>query len=187
MLMHMKKMSKHTYANIFKCEDEDHYGRYRVEIKTVYDIFIFGKIRHMSTNKVLPFYFSSLEKAKDFCSIMPSYKKVTLKHRGKEGNRLVDEVYKTYQLTLSDGKKFYIIWDHTDNNIDYGLIIDRTIYRKPCEDHTIYKFTSKYNFSYQKGLIESYYDFLSDAIKYYEDPNPQPKEETCYTFELVKK
>ena len=68
---------------------------YEVTFVTKCDYLLFGKvIKHKEISKEVPFLFKSIEIAKDFCELNPTYKKVMRSNR-----RYIDHIhYYTYAL-----------------------------------------------------------------------------------------
>jgi len=79
---------------------------YVVTYDMEYDIVIFGHfIRHVKTTEKVPFIFSTLDIAKDFCKIKPMYDKYIITN--KYGNVF----YHTYRLNVNGNVVGYIKWE----------------------------------------------------------------------------
>ena len=66
---------------------------------------IFGK--HISQTETLPFLFGSMDVVKDYCEIMPKYKKVVI-----ENESISKSYYDTYQLLNDKNESLgYIMWN----------------------------------------------------------------------------
>lgn len=101
--------NKHIYTNIQEKhitlpDIKEPYVCYEVSITTEYTN-IFGM--HISKTETLPFLFGSLDVVKDYCEIMPKYKKVVI-----ENESINKSYYDTYQLLNDKNESLgYIMWN----------------------------------------------------------------------------
>ena len=193
-------VSKHTYTHIQeKCITlpnlKDAFICYSVTFVTKCDYSLFGKvIKHKEISKEVPFLFKSIEIAKDFCELNPTYKKVMRSNR-----RYIDHVhYYTYALynnahekiaELYLDKNFINVIHKNDGDYYYRgnvistPLVDRFAHEIYVPDlHELNGYTNK-----KDGIGWVWYatDKLSDLIR-----GTMPivnNTENLYTYEMVQK
>lgn len=114
------KTNYKTYADIEERILDDNIICYAVTFTTTYDIFLFGKkIKTKTETEEVPFYFKSLEIAKDFCEIHPTYYKCYRTNDNYEGRYVY---YMTYRINGNENN-YYICWDYLiyddDNDVNF--------------------------------------------------------------------
>lgn len=183
------RIEKHIYVNIVRSEGADYY---RVILTKTCDIIAFNTvIKHDETIEEIPFYFKSLDMAKDFCNMLPN--KITKKvlKRNIEGrhNSYV-RTYTTYELTCCNNKKAYIYWDKVKilKNASYATKVDVI-----SETNVVNYFVPSISLydtedSNSSGAYYPYnenYEKLTDLINYLNKDTRFSKNEEEYKFELI--
>lgn len=117
----MKKNIK-TYVDIEEVK-YSFYAYYKVSFITSYDITFLGKyIKTKTETYEVPFWFQSLDVAKDFCEINPEKIKHTYIVNSNYSDRKV--YYETYVLEVNE-QEFYVKWTDwsikIDDSYDYSF------------------------------------------------------------------
>jgi len=171
------KIDEHKYVNIVSCTPCYYGTSYRVSIVHSYKIKRFGKLYDKKKVEELPFLFSSIEVAKDFCTIMPKIEKTTLYVR--HGNNWMYDnwiyiKYKTYKLSIGDNHKCYIKWENEYTKKHSIGVAYSTIYSN-SKTPIIKNFVEKFELSSFGDLDSPTFDngcaseILSDYIKKYDE------------------
>lgn len=179
----MKKNIK-TYVDIEEIKYNSLHTYYKVSFITTYDITIFGLYITTKTKTYeVPFWFRSLDIAKDFCEINPKIEHTYIVN-GDDDSRKV--YYETYRLEVNE-QKFYIKWT------DWSIKIDDS-YNYSFELHTnrvVDKFVSwisltnwMHTFSLDNVYFNNEYSKLSELVSV--KTKKGNKNNKHWRFELVK-
>jgi len=119
----MKKFDIHTYVNISSIITSLKEKAYKITLTCTYKYKLFGKIIEKEKVEEIPFYFKTLDIAKDYCMILPRYEKCTKKNVLFHDIACIDiSKYETYKVILDDNRELYIKWNHTNQHIIKGMI-----------------------------------------------------------------
>lgn len=157
---------------------------YEVKYITRYDRNIFGFMKHVEKIKTVPFYFKSLEIAKDFCELSPKYNKIIFSNGSKIA--VIGEVkYHTYKIKLDD-KEFYIEWEYDSIIREKSIfLLEFKIKNKPIVENFVSDIILK-NWLNSNEIYDvnfkNRYELLSELInELYKNYNEH------YSFELVSR